>query len=438
MGWTSTPSCLLEVVAVPALMESFEHLTRRHAIKLASDASVEVCSLAIGEKVGHDNVVSAARMNNAVVIFLSSVSLANDLVESGVDINGVFTPVLPLSTPSKKVTLSNIPPFIKDDVLVDVLSRYGKIVSSVKKITISSNSALLKHVVSFRRFVYMILKDNAEELNLTFNVKVDNFNYVVYATTGSLSCFKCGKSGHLIRDCPQKQRVSGAESLPNENAVTPSEGNAGTNGERVGEAGPEAPSEAHSSASAETAPAEEQVETTGEVTPSPSKSNVTPSPSKTNVTPSPTDSVVNNGMCDEAAMEHEDLQFKVPNNKRRRSPVTRAAKKPAVVTGAPNCDESESEFSDNSVDYSVGLRNSGFSPREYTVSDIKAFLRKTKSRRNVQVDDFFPEVEQFQKKVTFFLSQGCFTDREGYRLKKMLPKLKSVMDEVDNSEKELI
>src|SRR4029434_5446957 len=114
-------------------------------------------------------ILSAARMNNAVVLFLRTTEMANEVVESGVSINGVFTSVLPLSTPSKRVTLSNVPPFIKDEVLLQTLSRHGKVVSQIKNIPIASKSPLLKHVMSFRRFVYMVLKDNKDELDLTLN-----------------------------------------------------------------------------------------------------------------------------------------------------------------------------------------------------------------------------------------------------------------------------
>ncbi|XP_051968346.1 uncharacterized protein LOC127633349 [Xyrauchen texanus] len=51
----------------------------------------------------------------------------------------------------------------------------------------------------------MILKNNADELNLSFNVKVEDFSYTVYATSESIiKCFGCGKIGHLIRACPDK------------------------------------------------------------------------------------------------------------------------------------------------------------------------------------------------------------------------------------------
>ena len=128
----------------------FRSLTRRHAIKITAKASFEECSLAVGEIVGHDKILSTARMNRAVVLFLETVELANDVIEKGVVIDGVFTPVLSLSSPSKKVNISNIPPFIKDEILIESLSRHGKLVSPIRKIAISSSNPLLKHVVLIR------------------------------------------------------------------------------------------------------------------------------------------------------------------------------------------------------------------------------------------------------------------------------------------------
>lgn len=128
-------------------MEKFDSLTWRHAIKVTSTISIEECSLAVGETVGHDKILSVAHMNQAVVLFLKTVDLPNEMVERGVVISGVFTSVHPLSVPSKKVILSNILPFIKEEILTQSLSRYGKIVSLIRKIAISSKSPCLKHVV---------------------------------------------------------------------------------------------------------------------------------------------------------------------------------------------------------------------------------------------------------------------------------------------------
>jgi len=50
-------------------VRKLDFLTRRHTVKISLNASVEVCRLAVGEVVGNENVLSAARMNNAVVVF---------------------------------------------------------------------------------------------------------------------------------------------------------------------------------------------------------------------------------------------------------------------------------------------------------------------------------------------------------------------------------
>ncbi|KAI3363559.1 hypothetical protein L3Q82_012167 [Scortum barcoo] len=49
----------------------------------------------------------------------------------------------------------------------------------------------------------MVLRENSDELNLSFNFKVDGFSYMVFATSETMKCFGCGAQGHLIRSCPE-------------------------------------------------------------------------------------------------------------------------------------------------------------------------------------------------------------------------------------------
>lgn len=86
-------------------------------MKVAAAVSVEDFCIAIGEVVGNENILSVSKMNSANVVFLSSVEKANQVVETGAVIEGLFNPVLPLSMPSKKVLVSNVPPFINDETL---------------------------------------------------------------------------------------------------------------------------------------------------------------------------------------------------------------------------------------------------------------------------------------------------------------------------------
>ncbi|TWW74481.1 Transposon TX1 uncharacterized 149 kDa protein ORF 2 [Takifugu flavidus] len=139
----------------------------RHAVKLSPPAgvSVEECALAVGEIVGHGSVESSTRMNSVVVVFVDSIDKADQLVVTGVAVNGELTLVFPLSNPVKK-------------------------------------SPLLRHLVSFRRQVAMVLNNNKEELKLTLRFRVDEFDYTVFVTTDYLKCLSCREEGHMILLCP--------------------------------------------------------------------------------------------------------------------------------------------------------------------------------------------------------------------------------------------
>ncbi|KAI3376787.1 hypothetical protein L3Q82_000387 [Scortum barcoo] len=166
--------------------EELEKLTRRHAVKVLPQAgcSVEEVGSAVGEVVGFESVKSASRMNSGVVIFLDEVVKVERVVEAGIVLRDTLTPVYPVN-PSKKITVSNAPPFIKNDDLSKALSR---------------------------RQLYMILKDADSHLNLTLNFKVDGFNYNVFVTSETMKCFGCGAEGHLIRACPEARRENAGAS----------------------------------------------------------------------------------------------------------------------------------------------------------------------------------------------------------------------------------
>lgn len=142
----------------------------------------------------------------------------NSVVQSGIVIQDTLVSVVPLIQPSKRIILSNVSPFIKDELLTKELARHGKIMSQMKKIPLGCKSPLLKHVVCFRRQVFMILNSGEDDMNVAFKFRIDGFDYVIFASSDTMKCFECGKEGHTKRVCPGRAEGAGAGLLTDENA----------------------------------------------------------------------------------------------------------------------------------------------------------------------------------------------------------------------------
>lgn len=183
-------------------------LSLRHGIRCLTQVgiTVEDVLLDVAERVGHENIISASRMNKAVVVFLKEELLVNRLVESGIVVSGAFIIVQPLMSPTVKVVISNVPPFIPDEDIQRELLRYGKFASGIKMIPLGCKNESLKHVLSFRRQVFMFL--NAPTLNVSFRCVYEGKSYMLYANAGELRCYDCGAVGHVRLTCPQREEVT--------------------------------------------------------------------------------------------------------------------------------------------------------------------------------------------------------------------------------------
>ncbi len=135
------------------------HLSMQNGCRCVTrpGVSVEEEPVELGEWVGFENILSASRMNKAMVVFLKTEQLVNQLTESGIWIKEMFVPATPLAAPATKVTISNVPPFISNDAITKELARFGKIASPVRMIPLGCKNPILKHVLSFRRQVLMFL-----------------------------------------------------------------------------------------------------------------------------------------------------------------------------------------------------------------------------------------------------------------------------------------
>uniref|UniRef100_A0A672N691 CCHC-type domain-containing protein n=1 Tax=Sinocyclocheilus grahami TaxID=75366 RepID=A0A672N691_SINGR len=113
-----------------------------------------------------------------------------------------FIPVLPLSNPSKKVILFNVPPFIPNDTLERILACYGKLMGPIKMIPLGIKNPQLKHIMSFRRQTYMILNAEFQNMEVAVKLALNGKDYTIFITVDSMKCFTCRKQGHVRQSCP--------------------------------------------------------------------------------------------------------------------------------------------------------------------------------------------------------------------------------------------
>lgn len=411
------------------LAGDFSRLTLDHGCKCTPDdsMSIEDVLIAISEQVGGLNIKSASRMNRALVIFLKEVSMVDELLEKGLVVNDTFLPLLPLSNPSKKVVLSNVPPFIKEGTLKEILERYGKLTAPIKMIPLGLKNPNFKHVMSFRRFTYMIPNSQNEPLNLVLKIAVEGKDYTIFVTSDNMRCFLCSEYGHQKQACPKQQSANNPAGLQTSPKINVQENNVSVK---------ESNAAVHDVT-------DEAVERNVEINNVNTVDDTVDGATSVNAVGEGGENEELQKLQSQTKNRDEDLLMECAETDDRNDDKSDEANESCsqsfptgsgVVRSDSDSDECESvgsflEMGD--IDSQIGTSElSGCETKLYSTREISAFLDETKGVRNPQFDLFFPDLKRFLvscRDVMINATVEEFSRQKRYRLKKIMTKVKKMI-----------
>lgn len=159
----------------------------------------------VGNLIGPQNIIFASRIaNNRICIYLSSKEIVHRFITNfkGITLNDKFITARPLVSPAKRIILSNVSPNIPHETIEEALKREGlNVVSSITFINAGINHPDYKHILSFRRQVYINL-EMEDNLPNSMLITHNEITFRIFLSTDEMKCFVCKKVGHIASKCP--------------------------------------------------------------------------------------------------------------------------------------------------------------------------------------------------------------------------------------------
>lgn len=162
---------------------------------------------AVADVVGAKNILYASKLSGArFCLYLSSESAVTTIcARTGVYVNNSFLKCRKYVSDATQLLISNCPPEMSDDTLLDLLKPYGEAVSKPKRLGVSTVHDDLKHVLTWKRSIYMKIPDDAlpcpEVLHVTSR---EGTKHSIYIQTNQTPCYFCKSRSHPAEECTEK------------------------------------------------------------------------------------------------------------------------------------------------------------------------------------------------------------------------------------------
>ncbi|KAI5729114.1 hypothetical protein M8J77_025623 [Diaphorina citri] len=177
-----------------------------------SSISMEQYLMAVGDIVGDEKMVFAGKSNDNIKIYLINEAEVLKFYENNpqVVINNKPLAVRKLINNGHKIYLCNTKPGIPDSLLITEISKYTKILSPIKFVSLGVRNARFSHLIGFKRSVMV---EEVDDLPGFINVFFEDYIHKIFITIDRVKCFRCQGEGHLVKNCSLPPPKSAQERL---------------------------------------------------------------------------------------------------------------------------------------------------------------------------------------------------------------------------------
>lgn len=178
---------------------------------------------ALGKIVDPSQIRFLSRIsNNRVCVYLSSKSVADDIVENKqfITIQNQRLPIRPLINRNKRIIISNVCPIIPHSEIEKRLQEMQITpMSPISFLRAGINENGYNHILSFRRQLYVTPED-FNRLPEKVSIDFDETTYWIYFSSDTMTCFICKNDGHVASKCPENNEASSRNNMETQNTDT--------------------------------------------------------------------------------------------------------------------------------------------------------------------------------------------------------------------------
>lgn len=187
----------------PSAQRTF--LPRENGIRCyaATSVMIEEYVVALAAIVPPGTIAHSGKLNGKAVFYLTTKKVADAAVEKGITVRGVYVQLEPVVSVAARIVVSNVPPYIPDKDILEHVSKLGTIVSPVRAVPLGCRDPALKHVLSFRRQVHVLLTPGQHEEG-SFVIVYAGIAHRLFYAKDCIKCNLCKEEGHFRRDCPKQ------------------------------------------------------------------------------------------------------------------------------------------------------------------------------------------------------------------------------------------